>query len=327
MQVIYASSPGRCGIIGNPTDGYGGTVISCSIEERAYAEIRDSECLRVVVSGDRKILNSEEDFILTGDKFDIPKILLKHLNLTDAKIEMRCWSEIPLRSGLAGSSATLSAIFGALSAFKGLSYNPYQIAESIHKIEKEILKIQCGYQDHYMTVFGGLNYMDFRTMEHCKSEDAVYATIEPLTDYVSELPFVLALTGIERFSGNILKPIRERWEQGDSKVIKGYESVAQLARLGKKALLLKKWDELGDLMNQNHKVQQDIGASGEANDALIEVARKAGAEGAKLAGAGGGGTIIALATNPEPVITALKTAGAKQILFPKPSPGLKIEIK
>lgn len=96
--------------------------------------------------------------------------------------------------------------------------------------------------------------------------------------------------------------------------------------MGKKALLNQDWKELGRLMIQNHEIQRDLGGSGDVNEALIRVALEAGAEGAKLAGAGQGGTIIALATNLQPVINALKNAGAQDILFPKPDQGLSVEI-
>jgi len=77
-------------------------------------------------------------------------------------------------------------------------------------------------------------------------------------------------------------------------------------------------------MNQNHGIQQDLGASGKENDRLIEIALKNGALGAKLAGAGGGGTIIALHPKPDKMIKELERAGADRILFLDPSKKAKI---
>jgi len=68
-----------------------------------------------------------------------------------------------------------------------------------------------------------------------------------------------------------------------------------------------------------------LGASGEVNDRYIELARKSGALGAKLAGAGGGGTIIALHHNPEKLIEAFRKEGNPRIMFLDPQPGLTIE--
>jgi galactokinase/mevalonate kinase-like predicted kinase len=326
MLVIRASAPGRCGIIGNPTDGYGGTVISCTLAERTHAEIHAHDHLHIIMGNHDLNLGSEEDFQIKGDDFDIPKLVLKHLGLTQAKLEIRCWSDIPMASGLGGSTAAIAALFGALACYKGEKHHPYLLAEKLHEIEHRLLNIQCGFQDHYMMVFGGLNYMDFRKKEDCSFiDEGVYATIESLTSYVTELPFVLAHTGVKHHSGNVHQPIRKRWLEGDWDVIDGYEKISQYARLGKKALLDKDWKELGRLMNLNHEIQRDLGGSGDFNERLIHAALEGGAQGAKLAGAGQGGTIIALATNPDPVIAALQKAGASRILFPKPSPGLCVE--
>jgi mevalonate kinase len=80
------------------------------------------------------------------------------------------------------------------------------------------------------------------------------------------------------------------------------------------------------LMNQNHAIVRDLGGSGEANEAMIAAALASGASAAKLAGAGGGGTILALTHNREKTVAALVEAGAEAILFPEPQAGLTVEI-
>ncbi|MFH1009263.1 MAG: hypothetical protein V1800_17450 [Candidatus Latescibacterota bacterium] len=67
-----------------------------------------------------------------------------------------------------------------------------------------------------------------------------------------------------------------------------------------------------------------MGGSGPVNEALIETALDCGALGAKLAGAGRGGTIIALHPNPEEMIAALRQAGATRIMIPKPMTGVRV---
>ena len=104
-----------------------------------------------------------------------------------------------------------------------------------------------------------------------------------------------------------------------------YEEIGRLAREGKKALLLGDWPRLGWLMNRNHAIQRDLGGSGEANEKLIAVALAHGALGAKLAGAGDGGTIIALHPEPAAMIAALRAAGSELIFYPQPAPGVCLE--
>jgi len=144
---------------------------------------------------------------------------------------------------------------------------------------------------------------------------------------VPELPFALAFSGVSHHSGSVHGPIRARWERGDAEVVKAYERVAEIAREGKSALLRADWTRLGALMNENHAIQRRLGGSGEANERLVAAALGAGAVGAKLAGAGHGGTIVALWTGADraPLESALRAAGAASIHRPEPVSGVRVE--
>jgi mevalonate kinase len=108
-------------------------------------------------------------------------------------------------------------------------------------------------------------------------------------------------------------------------VIAGYNRITEIARISKKALLVEDWALLGELMNENHAIQRDLGGSGESNEQLITAALEAGALGAKLAGAGG--TIIALWLDDDTssLEKALKRAGASDIYRLCIGPGAIIE--
>jgi galactokinase/mevalonate kinase-like predicted kinase len=190
------------------------------------------------------------------------------------------------------------------------------------------MKCQCGYQDAYMTTFGGLNYLDFRGKEYYKELDKeIYATVEPLGAFVGDMPFVLAHTGVKHHSGNFHRPLRERWLEGDKAVVEGYKEIAHIAREGKKALLAQRWDELGYLMNKNHEIQDSLSDSGGQNNRMIKIAKENGALAAKLAGAGGGGTIIALTLDPVRTMNALREAGVEQFIKLDPrGQGITVEI-
>jgi len=199
------------------------------------------------------------------------------------------------------------ALLYALLDFTGQHYHLYRVAELARYIELNHLRVVCGYQDAYMCTFGGLNYMDFRGKEfYREASEELFATVEPLQQYVPELPMILAHTGVAHSSGAVHKPLRERWLEGDQVVRAAYEEIAKLAREGKKALLAADWPRLGALMNDNHAIQRDLGGSGDANEHFIRIALENGALGAKLAGAGNGGTIIALCPQPAQVVAALK---------------------
>lgn len=325
-QLVHCSAPGRCGIIGNPTDMYGGSVISCSIPYRAQVTIEPSDRLEIVTAGEKLTIQGTRDLSLNGDYFDVARAVLDYLQDDALCCRITYWTDIPVKAGVSGSTALTVAILYGLLCHKGIHHDRYRIAELARYIELNHLRIVCGYQDAYMCTFGGINYMDFRDKQfYRQAEEELYATIEPLEQFVCDLPFVLAHTGVKHSSDAVHKPLRERWLEGDPAVRQGYEEIARLAREGKKALLGRDWARLGRLMNQNHAIQRDLGGSGEANERLIKVALNHGALGAKLAGAGDGGTIIALHPDPESLASAFRESGSELVFRPYPGPGVRLE--
>jgi galactokinase/mevalonate kinase-like predicted kinase len=334
---VLCSAPGRAGILGNPTDMYGGSVLSCSVGLRARVMIsmaaESTPELVLETGGEQCRIGRREDLQPRGDRFDVARAVLDYLHLVDLKhpplaCRVQYESEIPLRSGMAGSTALVVALLQSLLVWQGEQTNPYHLAERARYIELNNLKVVCGYQDAYMCTFGGLNYMDFRGKQFYRQAEAeLFATVEPLAAHVLDLPFVLGFTGVEHASSAVHKPIRERWLEGEAPVVTGYRRITEIARMGKKALLQGDWSLLGALMNENHAIQRDLGGSGESNERLISAALEAGAPGAKLAGAGDGGTIIALWpwADASPLEEALCAAGASKIYRLEVSPGVMVE--
>jgi galactokinase/mevalonate kinase-like predicted kinase len=307
---------------------YGGCVISTSLSERAYAQIAPGEGLRLDSSGVRGEIKSKDDLQPAGDYLDIVKAVLAYFweELPHRNFELSCRTDVPPKSGLAGSTALCSALTGAVLRLIGRELAPHWVAEECRVIERDVMGVQCGFQDQYMTVFGGRNYIDARGKEKLQgvASGEPLATVEPLQSLSPDPPFLLASTGIERNSGAVHTPIRQRWEEGDSAVLDGYKRVTELGWRGKLALLKGDWATLGSYMNENHEIQRGLGGSHPACDHLVQAARQSGAHGAKLAGAGAGGTIIALCADMEKTEAALREAGAFRILYPKPGPGLQV---
>ncbi len=326
-RCLVCSAPGRAGIIGNPTDMYGGSVLSSSVAMRARVALVPAPDVVLETNGEVCPITHRDDLRPRGDRFDVGRAVLDYLHLPPLGCRVRYESEIPLHSGMAGSTALTVALLQALLVWQRKYVNHYQLAERARYIELNYLKVVCGYQDACMCTFGGLNYMDFRGKQFYRTAEAeLFATIEPLAAYVSTLPFVLGYTGVQHASSAVHKPIRERWLEGEPDVVEGYKRITEIARAGKKALLLGDWPALGRLMNENHAIQRDLGGSGESNERLIAAALSAGALGAKLAGAGDGGTIIALWpwNDSKPLEEALTAAGASSMHRPEIAPGVTV---
>jgi galactokinase/mevalonate kinase-like predicted kinase len=295
---------------------------------RARVRLAPADATSLQTAGEEIPVSGERDLLLEGDFFDVARAVLDYLGLPEPPCRISYESEIPLRSGLSGSTALLVALLRALLEWRGERPNPYRLAERARYIELHHLLVVCGYQDAYMCTFGGLNYMDFGGKQFYRQAEAeLFAAVEPLADHVPQLPFLLGFTGVRHASGAVHQPIRERWLKREEQVVRGYERIAELARLGKKALLNADWPRLGELMNENHAIQRDLGGSGESNERLIAAALEAGALGAKLAGAGHGGTIIVLwpEADRSPLEQALRAAGAQEVYELAVAPGVVVE--
>lgn len=334
MRVI-ATAPGRCGVLGNPTDMYGGSVLSCSLSERATAILESADVITLQADGGAvsQVIRTSDDLEPKGDRLDLAKAVLRGMNIAippaGQGFTLTTHTDIPMQAGLAGSTALMAAVYGALTA--GQNLVKHSIAEAIRNIEYNQLGVICGFQDQYMAVFGGFNYIDFRDKgSHLAADTMPFATIEPLVDHLpggtNDLPLVLANTGVAHHSGTAHKPVRLRWLDGDPDVVNAYTHLAALARHGKSALLNGDWATLASSMNENLQIQQRLGASGDACDRLAAAAMSGGALAAKLAGAGQGGTVLAVTFDKERTVKALLDAGATRILYPKPGPGLTITV-
>ena len=301
MKSVTASAPGRCGIIGNPSDIYGGFVVSCSIPLR-------NSCTLTHVEKEEP----PEDVTLW-------RAATARFPVNPCRVEWK--SEVPRSSGLAGSTALLAATLACILKLRGEEIRPdAEFAELVRDVELNEAGVVCGYQDAYMAVHGGLQAMDFAGKHPIDGGQP-----GKLQGLNAELPFLLITTGVERLSGSVHGPMRDRWLKGNSEVVKGMERVAELGRVGASALEKADWSMLGKAMDENHEIVASLGGSGEQIDALIRDCKKAGAIGAKLAGAGLGGTVIALAEDSEYLESRLTKMGQSRFLRPRIEQGLHID--
>ena len=334
IRRLVVSAPGRANLVGNPSDQYGGCQVSCSVPLRARATLEESPETRLVTCGAEQRIASAIDLALRGDRLDLGRAALRFVGPPLPRARIAYESEIPLRGGLAGSTALVVALLRALLAWRGEELDGHRLAEAARRLEREDLGIVCGFGDQYMAVFGGLRFLDFRGKAHGDAtETTCFATVEDLAPWLPRLPFglpfVLGSTGVQHASTAVHAPIRERWLARERAVLEGYARVTALGAEGKCALLESDWPRLAAAMNENHAIQRGFGGSGESNERLIAAALAAGAPAAKLAGAGQGGTIVALWPAPDaaPLERALRAAGATAMHRVEPVAGVTIEAR
>lgn len=330
------SVPARVNVLGNPSDANEGAhqIISTAIEERGGAFIEDSDELVLETLervGDSDGFRAVESQSSGGERleydgnFDLPKAAINILKkysppfaarFHERKVRISTWTDIPRQSGLGGSSVLILAVLGALRAFYKLDkrfHNDYFVGEITQRAEANELGITCGYSDRYVPLLGDIAYVDFRGKLFQKElKEEPYATYEKLGKYVPSLPLVIVSTGIMRDSGDVHGAMRPKYlaeydeyrRTGGDKpfMVRIMEEIGATAWRGKIALLEEDWEAFGELMNENHRLADEMmrycgftAGAGVENNALIQAALDHGALGAKLTGAGGGGSVFALA--------------------------------
>jgi galactokinase/mevalonate kinase-like predicted kinase len=306
-MTFAASAPGRCGIVGNPSDIYGGNVLSCSLPVRATCR-----------------LSLGQDHVLPEDT-RLWDAVTKRFPI-EGPVRVEWTTGIPRSSGLSGSTAIVAATLAAVLSARGCPPEldtddaRTNFAELVRDIEINAAGIKGGYQDAYVIAHGGLRLMRF----------AAKHPVIPGPNGVAEslnapLPFLLVTTGVERLSGSVHGPMIDRWLSGERLVMDSMERITQIGLEGAEALLSADYTRLGALMDENHRLVAALGGSGEAIDALIARCKHHGALGAKLAGAGLGGTVIALTEDAEALQAKLAEDGYSRFLRPEIQPGVRLE--
>ncbi len=346
----YLTIPARVNLLGNPADACEGAhaTISAAIDCYARAVVEPAEA--VVVEAEtpagerlaRQAFDSPPPYPYDGD-LDLLKGGINRLYAYSAQLRRRMaerggvrittQTEVPRQSGLGGSSLLVLLTLAGLRAFYALDprlHNDYVLAELCQRVEARELGITCGYADRYAPLFGGLAYIDYRGKLHQRPlGEEPFAVYERLDRWADGLSLVIAYTGVTRDSGDVHRVMRARYLQEYAQYERGapkpfavhvMAQVGATAWRGKMAFMRGDWEAVGRLMGENHRLVDEMmaycnlpGGAGEANNALIQAALAAGALGAKLTGAGGGGSVFALARPGEEtaLIDALLSAATR----------------
>ena len=315
---VVASAPGRCGIIGNPSDIYGGAVISCSVSARNRCTMR-----RIEANG----TTCEDDRFSGWALPDDLRLLQAAFNRLPVEgcFEVVYETDVPRSSGLAGSTALLAAIVACLLVIRGEQSrleDAVAISELVRDIERNEAGIVCGYQDAYMVVHGGARFLDFAGKHPVEPGPFGKVTNAHLGDR-----FLLITTGVQRLSGSVHGPIAERWLNEDQDVQLRVLRAATQAHAVFNALQNDSLtDELiAEAMTWNFVDIQAMGGSGEAIDELVQVCLDGGAKAAKLAGAGMGGTVIAFHDDTDALESFARSKGYTRFMKPLVQEGLILE--
>jgi D-glycero-alpha-D-manno-heptose-7-phosphate kinase len=223
---------------------------------------------------------------------DLVKGVLKRFELdkfrTDG-FDLFVHADAPPGSGLGSSSTFTVALIGLFRELLGLPITSEGMASLAYDIERNEIGIKGGRQDQYAAAYGGFNFMEFQ------GDEAVVTPLR-LSEYlINELEYnlILCFTG-SRESQPIIESQMASAKNEEADAIAAMDQVKAIAFEMKKALLASDLDRFGELLHQGwlQKKKMATGISTPRIDELYEEARKAGAIGGKITGAGGGGHLL-----------------------------------
>jgi len=305
--MVTASAPGKVYLFGEHAVVYGEPAVPCAIELRAQVTVTErSDGLRVHADdlsidgftveyenggSDRPDVDVDDTLVEAGIGYVNEAIAQARdaANAPDAGFDVTIESEIPLGAGLGSSAAVTVAAIDAATRELGVELSREAIAERAYRVEHAVQDGQASRADTFCSAMGGAVRVEG---DDCRQIDA------------PDLPFVIGYDGGAGDTGALVSGVRELREEYDF-AADTVEAIGDIVRQGERALADREVEEIGDLMDFNHGLLSALGVSSRSLDAMVWAAREAGATGAKLTGAGGGGCIVALDTTPK-AINALR---------------------
>lgn len=303
---MKASAPGKVILFGEHAVVYNRPALAVPVNQvQVDVEVSDSSAAGVWISA--PIIDLQAELSTLPADHPIGSVILKvfqHFGIaTPPNITLTIASTIPVAAGLGSGAAVSVAVIRALSAFLSHPLSNEQVNELVFEIEKL----------HHGTPSGIDNTVITYNMP------VYYIKGKPIETFKAGKPFTIVIgdTGIPAPTKESVGDVRRLWLRDSNRFEEIFNEVAQLSLIARRSIESGRPEMLGELMDQNHELLQQMTVSSPELDTLVLAARQAGALGAKLSGGGRGGNMIALvdSASAESVAAALLSAGAKRTII------------
>jgi D-glycero-alpha-D-manno-heptose-7-phosphate kinase len=273
-------------------DEHGGCVLSTTIGMYAVGSLSvrsDNQVKIFSVDYDELVHYELGNEINEGDKLSFLRSVIQRLN-PPSGINLYLHSDAPPGTGLGSSGAISALIVGLINRAFNLMLTKYDMARIAYEVEHDDLGRAVGRQDHYAAVFGGMNFMEFS-----KASTVVFPLrVEPWI--LEELGYHLQMfyTRKKRDSNDIVAAQVKFYEERRASTMDALVEIKALAREMTKCLVQGKLRNFGELLHQAWLEKQRMNPATVTPylNEIYEEARRQGAVGGKLLGAGGGGFFI-----------------------------------
>ncbi len=308
--MIISRTPVRISLGGGGTDlpsyyrQFGGFLVAAAIDK--YVHIC---CTRRFLEEIRLSYSKTE---IVDDAASIEHPIFKEaLAMTGVSrhVELVSIADVPASCGLGTSSAFTVSLLHALHAYKRESISAYDLASEACDLEMERLGQPIGKQDQFIASFGGITAFTFK-----KDDTVVVERLEMSEGDIEELNtnVLMFYTGVQRNASDILKKQDASTKQGAPGIVDRLHRIKEIGLESRKVLESGDLDRFGELLHEHWTTKKGLGSGISLGpvDEAYEEARRLGALGGKLIGAGGGGFLMMYCPGKRrEVINALKSKG------------------
>lgn len=306
--MIISRTPLRISFVGGGSDlrayyiSKPGSVVSTAINKYIYITVNKKFDNHIRASYSKTEIVSKVDDL----EHEYIRECLKHVGIKGG-IEITSISDIPSEgTGLGSSCSFIVGLLNALYAYKGQHVTPERLAREACEIEIDILKKPIGKQDQYIAAYGGLQFIRFNQDETVQIDPII---CKPKTKQLLKNRLLLLYTGLTRSTSTILSKQRTNLTK-KSKYISNMDQMVELAHSMSIQIQKNNISNFGKLLDKNWELKKTMakGVSSAKIDSWYKIAKKHGAQGGKILGAGGGGFLLlyALPKFHKVIISSLK---------------------
>ena len=312
--MIITRSPLRLSLCGGGTDlpsyyrEHEGFLIAAAIDKYVYITLHQTFISDLIV----KYSSMERVPSVDAVQHPIVREALKLVGIHETNLEIVSMADIPAGTGLGSSGSFTTALLKALHAYRKNLVHPGELAAQACDIEINRLGEPIGKQDQYIAAFGGITCFTFLGSEEVRAEPL---RLDPETLLNLEDNLLLFFTGFTRSASAILQDQDSRSRQKDKEMLDNLHFVKQLGYESKEALESGDLRHFAELMHTHwlHKKARTQGMSNASIDGAYDLARRNGAIGGKVIGAGGGGFLMLYTEEKTRLRHALTQAGLREV--------------
>ncbi|MDP9035262.1 MAG: sugar kinase [Myxococcota bacterium] len=287
--MIVSRAPVRFSLGGGGTDlpsysrEHGGFVVAAAVDKFVFV------CVARRFADNIRLAYSESELVESVDEIRhrIFRAALRLSGITRG-IELHSLADVPANTGLGSSSSFTVALMNGLHAFKREFVPAEQLAREACLLEIDVLNEPIGKQDQYIAAYGGVSAMTFHP------DGSVDVERLPLRDEVVddlESNLVIYYSGVERAASTVLTEQAKTIVENRDAAVDRMHRIKELGHETKRILLAGQVDSYGEMLHEHWTLKRKltINMADSTIDEHYDAARKAGAIGGKLMGAGGGG--------------------------------------